>query len=389
MRACLLRDTRTMEVGDVPRPGAGPRDVRVRVSAVGICGTDVHIFSGEANYNTDDGRRPIPFSVQPQILGHEITGVVEEAGAGVHDLRPGDRVVLDQGLNCVSRGRLPRCEYCATGDSHQCAHYREHGITGLPGGLAEEVVVPAVNAVRVESGIDPAEAALTEPLGCVVHALDTLGRAAAARYGLGAAAPERRMQSVLVFGAGPAGLLFIQCLRNVIRFDGALLVIEPNPRKRALAVRFGAEVLDSGGADLAAIAEEKTAGRGAELVIDASGAGAVFGLVPAVLRKQGTLLLYGHGHGGADLSVLNSIQFLEPTLLSPVGASGGFEADGRPSTYLRALRLLETGAIEVASFVSHRYLSLESVPRALAEDHDSPDYVKGVVFPHGEASSAA
>jgi L-iditol 2-dehydrogenase len=91
------------------------------------------------------------------------------------------------------------------------------------------------------------------------------------------------------------------------------------------------------------------------------------------------VLLYGHGHGGADLSVLNSVQFLEPTLVSPVGASGGFEADGRPSTYVRALRLIERGTVNVAPFITHRYPSLESVPRALTADWHAADYVKGVV----------
>jgi L-iditol 2-dehydrogenase len=381
MRACLLREVRKIEVAEVARPEAGPREVVVQVSAVGLCGTDLHIFAGEANYNTDDRGQPIPLALQPQILGHEITGVVDATGAEVHDLRPGDRVVVDQGLSCVSRGREPLCEYCATADSHQCADYGEHGITGLPGGLAEYIAIPAVNAVRVESDLDRAEVALTEPLGCVVHSCDVLARAAGARYSLGAAAPERRTRSVLVFGAGPAGLLFTQYLREVVRFDGVLLVSEPHFHKRALAAGFGADVIDPTRVDLARAVLEWTKGRGVEQVIDASGAGEVFAFVPAVLRKQGTFLLYGHGHGGAPLSLLNSVQFLEPTLLSAVGASGGFEPDRRPSTYVRALRLLEERTVKVASFITHRYPSLESVPQALAGDYYSPAYVKGVVLP--------
>jgi L-iditol 2-dehydrogenase len=100
-----------------------------------------------------------------------------------------------------------------------------------------------------------------------------------------------------------------------------------------------------------------------------------------VLRKQGTILLYGHGHRGADLTALNSVQFLEPTLVSPVGASGGFEADGRPSTYRQALRLIENGTIQVAPFITHRYRSLEEVPRAFTTDYHESAYVKGVVLP--------
>jgi L-iditol 2-dehydrogenase len=118
-------------------------------------------------------------------------------------------------------------------------------------------------------------------------------------------------------------------------------------------------------------------------VVDASGAGQVFTAIPGILRKQGTLLLYGHGHRGADLTTLNSVQFLEPTLVSPVGASGGFEADGRPSAYRKALRLIEEGTIEVAPFITHRYRSLQEVPRAFTADYHDPAYVKGVVLPGG------
>ena len=67
-----------------------------------------------------------------------------------------------------------------------------------------------------------------------------------------------------------------------------------------------------------------------EYLIDASGAGDLFRQIPGLVRKQATVLLYGHGHAGVDLSVLNNVQFLEPTLVSPVGASGGFLDDGGP-----------------------------------------------------------
>jgi len=220
--------------------------VRVRVAAVGLCGTDLHIFGGEANYNMDERGQPISLRQLPQILGHEIAGEVVELGAGVRDVRVGDLVALDQGVNCVSRGRAPLCEYCASGDSHQCELYAEHGITGRPGGLAEFIVVPAVNAIGLASDLEPAQTALTEPLACIVHATDAVARATGARYTLGTAVPDRRVRAVLILGAGPAGLLFTQYLRRVLGFDGVLLVSEPNARKRELAVGFGAEVIDRG-----------------------------------------------------------------------------------------------------------------------------------------------
>jgi L-iditol 2-dehydrogenase len=380
VKAAVLVDVGQIELRDVPRPALGPRDVLVRVTDVGLCGTDLHIFAGHANYNRDRLGRAIPLRDEPQILGHEIAGVVEEAGSDVADLRPGDRVVVDQGRNCVSEARSPACEYCASGDSHQCRFYREHGITGLPGGFAEYLTVPAVNAVRIDADLDGPTAVLTEPLGCVVHASEVLLRTPA-RYAVqgGRGGRGGPVSHVLICGAGPAGLLWVQYLRNVLGYDGLLLVTEPAAGKRALAERFGAETIDPAAGDQAAAVHERTQGRGAELLIEATGSGQAFAAIPGLIRKQATVLLYGHGHAGVDLSVLSPLQFLEPTLVAPVGASGGFENDGRPSTYVRALRLIERGQVDVAPLITHRYPALDSVPHAFAGDHGAPDYVKGVV----------
>jgi len=379
MKASVLCDVRRIEVRDVPRPVVSPYEVLVRVAAVGLCGTDAHIFAGHANYNTNDYGQPIPFALQPQILGHEITGVVEEAGSAVDDLRPGERVVVDQGLNCVSRRREVLCEYCRTENSHQCEFYREHGITGLPGGLAEFIAVPAVNALRINAPITPSGAALVEPLGCIVHSSDFVAKARA-RYAINADTPEHRVRSVLTCGAGPAGLLFTQYLREVLRYEGALFVSDPNARKRDLARSFGAdEVIDPAACDLVEVVREHTGGKGVEYLIEASGAGEVFNSIPGLICKQATVLLYGHGHAGTDLSVLNNILFREPVLVSSVGASGGFEADGRPSVYARALRLIEQEQINVSALITHEYNSLDDVQNALSRDMYSDDYVKGVV----------
>jgi L-iditol 2-dehydrogenase len=378
MRAVVLTEVNRLEVRDVPSPPPAAHEVRVRVAAVGLCGTDLHIVAGHANYNRDASGRLIPLSEEPQILGHEIAGVVEDVGRNVVDLTPGDRVVVDQGRNCVSERRSPLCEYCTTGDSHQCELYREHGITGLPGGFAEYLTIPAVNAVRLASEVNIADAALAEPLACVVHSTDLLARADA-RYTL-SAGDGRRMRTAVVCGAGPSGLLFVQYLRRVLGFDGLLLVIEPTAKRRALAERFGADTIDPIAADAADVVRERTQGRGAELVIEASGSGPAFAGLPRLIRKQATVLLYGHGHAGVELSVLNLLQFMEPRLVSPAGASGGFEPDGRPTVYVRALRLIESDRIEVAPLITHRYRSLDSVPNAFAGDHRSPEYVKGVVL---------
>jgi L-iditol 2-dehydrogenase len=377
MRAAVLYDVARMAIRDVPRPEPGPRDVVLRVAAVGLCGTDFHIFEGHGNYHTDRRGRRVPLAEHPQILGHEVVGIVDEVGGDARGVALGDRVVLDQGHNCASAGLPTLCEYCATGDSHQCEHYREHGITGLPGGLADVLVVPAVNVVRVASALPSIEAVLTEPLACIVHALDAAMRANS-RYRIDGPAAARA-RTVLVTGAGPAGLLFVQYLRSVLGFDGRILVSEPEPGKRALAAAFGADPIDPRAVGLADAVLELTAGRRADWVIDASGTAQVLVDLPGVIRKQATVVIYGHGHTGVDISLLSNIQFMEPTLVTPVGASGALGPDGRPTVYHRALSLLEDGRVRVSAFLTHRYRSLDEVPMAFAGAHRAPGYIKGVV----------
>ena len=378
MKASVLYDVGRLEVRDVPCPAISPYEVLVRTTAVGLCGTDAHIFAGHANYNTNEYGQPIALEVQPQILGHEISGVIEEAGDAVKDLHAGDRVVIDQGLNCVSRRREVLCAYCRSGHSHQCEFYREHGITGLPGGLAEFIAVPAVNAVKITTPIEPSAAALVEPLGCIIHSSDAVAKTRA-RHAINAAGPESRVRSVLICGAGPAGLLFTQYLRNVLSYEGFLIVSDPNEHKRQLAKRFGANEAIDPSDDPVEVVREHTGGKGVEYLIEASGSGEVFRVLPGLICKQATVLLYGHGHAGTDLSVLSSILFKEPALVSSVGASGDFEADGRPAVYARSLHLIESNRVDVTPMITHEYTSLADVDRALSEEIHGADYVKGVV----------
>ncbi len=374
MRALAVCLPEKMELREIPAPAIGRREVLIEMGAVGLCGTDFHIYAGQANYNTDANGRQIPFEEQPQILGHEFCGIVVEAGSAVKDLKAGDRVVVDQGINCLSRGETELCEYCATGNSHQCARYAEHGITGLQGALADFIAVPAVNAVKIESDLPLEQAALTEPLGCIIHSSEMMLRTPA-RYTFGG---ERPVRSVLICGAGPAGLLFTQYLRTVIGYDDLLIVTEPSALRRRLAADYGATVIDPASVDLIEAVQDLTSGERIHLLIESAGVGQLFKQMPGLLRKQATVLLYGHGHHGVELGVLNNIQFLEPTFVSPIGASGGFDADGQPSTYRKSLELISDRKVNVSKFITHRYQSLEAVPQAFANDRFGPDYIKGV-----------
>jgi threonine dehydrogenase-like Zn-dependent dehydrogenase len=342
MKAAVLEDVEKLVVRDVPDPEVPSHEIVLRVQAVGVCGTDLHIFRGHGNYNFDGQGRPIPLSRQPQILGHEFTGEIVELSREIQDLKPGDRVICDQGRNCYSQGHRPLCTYCASGDSHQCQFYGEHGITGLPGALASYLSIPGVNCIKIPAEMPAEQAALVEPLGCVLHSSERADWAQA-RYTWNGA---ERIRNVLICGAGPAGLLFVQYLRNVRNFDGLILATDVREENLRLAQRFGATPINVRQRELVDAVNDLTRGERIHYLIEACGNSRIFEQMPGVLRKQATVLLYGHGHKGRDIGLICNVLFLEPTLVAAVGASGGFEPDGRPSTYLRALELILEGKVQ-------------------------------------------
>jgi L-iditol 2-dehydrogenase len=373
MRAALLEGPRQLAVRDIPDPDVPPREVLIRVRAVGLCGTDFHIYRGDGNYNFDAQGRQVPLGVKPQVLGHEFSGEILEVGREVTDLKAGDRVFCDQGRNCLSQGRTPICRYCASGDSHQCVYYGEHGITGLQGALADFIVMPAVNSLRLPDDMATDQAALVEPLACILHSSAWAERARA-RFTLDG---EERIESILICGAGPAGLLFLQYLRNVINFDGLILITDLRDKNLELAERFGGTTINVSRQDLRQAVQQMAPGGRVQYVIDACGNAQLFADIPGVLAKQGTVMFYGSGHNGRDTGLLDPIFFLEPTIVAGVGASGGFDPDGRPRTYRRALELVHSGKVQVLPFLTHRYHALDEIQSAFEHDFHREDYIKG------------
>jgi 2-desacetyl-2-hydroxyethyl bacteriochlorophyllide A dehydrogenase len=245
--------TDDLRLEDRALPAMGPLDVLVEVANCGICATDLHLLDGT-----------IRLYSPPRMLGHEIGGTVREVGQDVTHVRPGDAVAIDTGVACNT------CFFCRDGRPFQCPDRRSVGA-----GFSQYNVVPAAVVYRLPAGVPPRIGALAEPLSCAMHAVER--------------GQLRATDSVAVVGAGALGLLVL----IVARLSGATrtLVSDPDPRRRDLALHFGASrVVDPLHEDLLAIAREMTDGRGVDCAFEAVGRQATLEQALELPRAGGTLV---------------------------------------------------------------------------------------------------
>ncbi|MGA9398888.1 MAG: zinc-dependent alcohol dehydrogenase family protein, partial [Anaerolineaceae bacterium] len=265
MRAVVFPSPEQLSIEQVDDPACGAEDVIVQVSQAGICGTDLHIFRNEY------------LSAFPLIAGHEFAGLVAEAGKEVTTFKRGDRVAVDPNLYCGE------CYFCRQEQANHCLNWQGVGITH-PGGFAEYVAVPARACYQVPERLTDTQAAFIEPLSCVIHALKRL------RVFPG--------DEVLIFGAGPMGLLLVQALRN----SGAsqIVVVEKEQDRRSLAIRLGATSAIAPDPDLAKVLHEQ-APYGHAIVIDATGVPAVIQQALRFLKPRGQYLQFGVAPRGSTV----------------------------------------------------------------------------------------
>jgi L-iditol 2-dehydrogenase len=226
------------------------------VSCCGVCGSDLHIVDGD-----------VPEFVPPRVLGHEPLGVIEAAGRAVTGFGPGDEVAWEPSLPCRA------CFYCHEGEDGLC----EQRVPIL-GGFAERTVVPQRALYHVPPGLPGRAAVLAEPLSCALYAHDR------GRLKVG--------DQVAVIGAGTIGLLLVMLARRA----GASLVVvsDPNPRKRELAVEVGADAaVDPDTEPAAERIRRLCGGRGADVAFEAVGTTATCLDTLAAVRSGGTAVLVG------------------------------------------------------------------------------------------------
>jgi 2-desacetyl-2-hydroxyethyl bacteriochlorophyllide A dehydrogenase len=325
MRAVIVDAPGSMRVESVPDPSPRAGEALVRVSACGICGTDLHIIDGDS-----------PLARYPIIPGHEFAGEVvalggalaAQSGNGGAGITIGSRVAIEPNLYCG------HCEFCRTGHENLCLNYAALGVT-TAGAIAQYVSVPIAKAYALPDSISLREAALVEPLSCAVHGLHSLNPSSGDTF--------------LIVGAGTMGLLLLQLAAR----GGAsrVVVVDVNPQRLARAEALGAKRTYS--AIEGALADEP---RGFSCVVDATGVPAVIEAAFLAVRRGGKFLLFGVAPYEARISLSPFRMYNdEISVIGSMAVLFSFQA---------ALDLLSGGVINSEAMLTSA-LPLEDFPRAL------------------------
>jgi len=306
MKAVVVRN-KEMVLEDVPKPKAGFGEVVLKVRYCGICGSEVHRFEA--------GSFP-----EGAICGHEPYGVIDDVGEGVEGWKKEDRVVV------IAYEPCRKCRWCQQGEFQLCVKKEWIGIGTNPGGFAEYVKAYAPMLVPVPKQVNDRAAALTEPLAVALHAF----RSTHVNMG----------DTVAVIGAGPIGLLILQCSR--VAGARAIGVIEAAKGRRDLAAKLGADVIFA--PEMKNIGLEVTKALGAEpdVVFDCAGGIATLQNAIELVRPHGKIMVVGVS--------------MEPVPIIPI-QWGRKEAVLKTSIAYRdefplALELIASGKIDVESLIS-------------------------------------
>jgi L-iditol 2-dehydrogenase len=332
VKVAVLHAAGEIRIEERDRPRPGPREVLVQVTAVGVCGSDVHYY--------EHGRIG-PFVVDaPLILGHESAGRVVELGEGATKHAVGDRVALEPGVPCG------RCRECRAGRYNLCADVVFFATPPIDGAFAEFVAIHEDFAFGLPDSLSDEEGALMEPLSVGVWACRKAEVSAGDR--------------VLVTGAGPIGQLAMQC---AIAFGATeVTVSDVNERRLALARRTGATQT---------VTPEDDLGGDFDALIECSGhPGAVAAGIKA-LRPAGTAVLVGMGpeeEGTLPLSVVQSRE---------IWVTGTFRY---ANTYPAAIALAASGRVDLKAIISGHF-GLDDAEAALRAGREDPDSVKPMVVP--------
>ncbi len=316
MRAARLHAAGDLRVGEEPVPGASEGMSLVRVTAVGICGSDLHWW--------DEGAIGDATLAHPLVLGHEGAGVIAEGP------RRGERVAIDPAIACGT------CRACRDGYANLCYRIRFAGHGETDGMMREFMTWPTELLYPLPDGVSDADGALLEPLGVALHSVD-LGHL---RFG----------GTASVVGCGPIGLLLIAVLKAA--GASSVLAIEPLAHRREAASRDGADVVAEPGADL-----RELTGFGVDVAFEAAGTGDGVRLAVESARPGGRVVLAGIPPDDT-ITLQASVARRKGLTIAMVRRMN--------HVYPRAIGLAARGAVDLGSLVSRR-AGLDSAAGAFGE----------------------
>jgi len=343
MKAAVLHAPNDLRVEQVPIPVPGPGEALIRVTACGVCGSDVPRVRTTGTYNF------------PTIPGHEMAGIVEEIGGGAGVGGPaagtlvaaGTHVAVGDPVAVVPLIPCGTCPFCQVGRFAQCEHYDFLG-SRSDGGFAQYVKAPVANLVRLPPGVDREVGALMEPVTVALHAVRNLD----VTWG----------ETVAVFGLGAIGNFIAQWAR--VLGASRVIGIDVSETKVDMARKVGLpDCFCAAGADVPREIKDRTGGPGVDVAFDASGSAVALNQAIAGLRAFGRLGLVGRPPAAVSIEGQSFEKILRGQLT--IRGTWSFELAAFPHhPWAEAAAALAGGAIKAGPLVTHR-VTLEGVREAI------------------------
>lgn len=311
MKSAVFHGKHQIRVEEREIPNVDTNDVLIKVMACGICGTDVHIYEG------DEGAAP---TTPPTILGHEFSGVVEQVGEGVNQIKVGDRVCVDPNQLCG------HCYYCRNGIGHFCESMVGIGTT-TDGGFAQYCVVNQSQVYKLADTTTFEEGAMTEPLACCLHGIDMCEITPAS--------------TVLVIGGGMIGQLMVQ----LSKLAGAhqIVLLEPVEEKRETAKKLGADLcIDPIHEDVEQVLKEHGITR-VNTVIECAGLKSTIAQAIKLAGKKSVVMMFGLTRPDDEVAIKPFEIFQKEIVLKASFIN--------PYTQQRALDLINSKKVDVSSMI--------------------------------------
>lgn len=314
MKVAVYYNNRDIRIEEMSKPEIARDEFLLKTVACGICGSDVLEW-----YRVKSA---------PRVLGHEVTGIIEEVGEAVSGWKPGDRVFVSHHVPCGT------CRCCL--DGHETACETLHTTNFYPGGFSEFVRVPRINVERGTYLLPPnlsfEEGTLIEPLACVVRGQRL--------------AHIEKEGALLVLGSGPSGILHIALARA--RGVEQIISTDISEYRLKAAMRFGADEVIDGREDVARIVKSITGGHGADWVVVCTGAVEAAEQAFKAVARGGTILFFAVPPPGAAVSVpFADFWRNEISLMTSYGAA--------PRDIAEAIALLGEEKVKIDGLITHRF----------------------------------